>query len=63
MGDRSGSFVLRIEGTWKEGTARATWSVAPGSATAELKGLRGEGGFTAAHGEAGISYTLDYYFE
>lgn len=33
VGDRSGSFVLRIEGTWKEGTARATWSVAPGSAT------------------------------
>jgi hypothetical protein len=59
IGDRSGSFVLRHDGTFEGTTARASWSVVPGSGTGELRGLCGEGGFTWGHGEAGVM-TLDY---
>ena len=38
------------------------WSVIPGSGTAELAGLRGEGGFVAELGQS-ASITLDYWFE
>jgi hypothetical protein len=62
IGDRSGSFVLRHTGTFEGGTAKATWSVVPGSGTSELRGLRGEGGFASAHAEE-YSMTLDYDFE
>ncbi len=41
VGDRSGSFVLQHLGTYEEGTAKATFSVVPGSGTADLRGLRG----------------------
>ena len=57
IGRRRGSFVLQQTGTFQGGAASATWSVVPGSGTADLKGLRGEGGF--ASGQA----TLDYDFE
>ena len=60
LGERSGSFVLSSSGTWESGTATTTWSVVPGSGTGELAGLRGEGGYAARHGEAEISYRLDY---
>jgi hypothetical protein len=36
--------------------------VIPGSGTAELVGLRGEGGFRASLGE-GAQVHLDYWFE
>jgi len=62
LGGRSGSFVLHGAGTWKDGVATTMWSVVPGSATDELKGLRGEGGF-AASTESEIPYSLDYHFE
>ena len=57
---RSGSFVLQGSGTWKDGAATTTWSVVPGSGTGELKGLRGDGGFTTGR-ETEISYSLDYH--
>jgi Protein of unknown function (DUF3224) len=63
LGERSGSFVLSSSGTWKEGAARTTWSVVPGSGTGELAGLRGEGGYIARQGEAEITYRLDYRFD
>lgn len=59
---RSGSFVLHLRGTYDGNTAEATWSVVPGSATEELRGLRGEGGFSAPLGKT-ASYTLDYEWE
>ena len=62
LGGRSGSFVLQGAGTWRDGVATTTWSVVPGSGTEALKGLRGEGGFTAGS-EGDVSYTLDYRFE
>jgi hypothetical protein len=64
VGDRSGSFVLQGSGTYDnaERVARGAWFVVPGSATGDLAGLRGEGGFVAGHEPRG-SITFDYYFE
>ncbi len=59
---RSGSFVLQHTGTFEGGTAKATWVVVPGSATGDLRGLRGEGGFDSPHAER-YSMTLDYEIE
>jgi hypothetical protein len=62
IGDRSGSFVLQNAGTFDGSAAKGRWSVVPGSGTGELRGLRGEGEFTAPlGGEPSIS--LDYDFE
>lgn len=62
VGDRSGSFVLQHSGTFEGGTAKATWFVVPGSGTGDLNGLRGKGGFAAAHAEH-YPITLEYDFE
>ncbi len=58
LGDRSGSFILRNSGTLKDGEVTAEWLVIPGSGTAELSGLRGQGGCRTAEG-----IFLDYWFE
>jgi hypothetical protein len=63
VGDRAGSFVLQHSGTFEGNAAKTTWSVVQGSATGDLRGLRGEGGYIAHHGEPSASYTLDYDFE
>jgi hypothetical protein len=45
-----------------DGQVVGSWFVVPGSATGELAGLRGEGGFTAQlgqHAEARIEYWFD----
>jgi hypothetical protein len=65
LGGRSGSFVLETTGTYDAaaGVATAKWSVVPGSGTGELRGLRGEGGFEATHGEGTVPLTLDYHLE
>jgi hypothetical protein len=62
IGDRRGSFVLQDEGTLSGTTVSGRWFVVPGSGTAALEGLRGDGGFTAQLGE-GAEITLDYWFE
>ena len=62
IGTRSGTFVLRCQGTYEEGTATCSWSVVPGSGTGELSGLRGEGDFSAGHGGQ-ATYTLAFDFE
>jgi hypothetical protein len=58
---RSGTFTLQVIGTFEDGKAIAKWVVVPGSATGELAGLRGEGGYVATH-EMPVPYTLDYDF-
>ena len=55
-------FVLEHKGTFEGGTAKATWSVVPGSGTGDLRDLRGEGGFASAHADE-YAITLDYDFE
>ena len=62
IGDRSGSFVLRTNGTFENGTAKESWSVVPGSGTGDLRGLRGEGALASVDQEQ-ASVTLDYHFE
>jgi hypothetical protein len=62
IGDRQGTFLLQDAGTLEGSTVSGRWFVVPGSGTAELQGLRGEGGFTAQLGE-GADITLDYWFE
>jgi hypothetical protein len=60
--DRSGSFVLRHQGTFQGGTATTDWFVVPGSGTGELTGLRGEGRFSGGHAEQ-YPWMLDFDFE
>jgi Protein of unknown function (DUF3224) len=62
LGGRQGTFVLQGSEIVADGKITATWFVVPGSATAELSGLRGEGGFEGRFGE-GSRGTLDYWFE
>ena len=58
LGGRSGSFVLRLDGGFERGAARTTWTVAEGTGTGELAGLRGEGGYVAKQGEPEVAYEL-----
>jgi hypothetical protein len=62
LAGRSGEFVLETSGTFDGKTAEAEWTVIPGTATGELRGLRGTGGFSAPHGPE-ASVTLDYDFD
>lgn len=62
LGDRSGTFVMKIVGAFANGEARSTWSVIPDSGTGDLKGLRGEGETVAVHADL-QPYTFDYSFE
>lgn len=59
---RSGSFVLQHSGTFKGGVATVTLLVVPGSGTEDLRGLRGDGGFSVGH-QPPYSMTFDYAFE
>src|SRR5437763_1892996 len=59
---RSGSFVLQTNGTYADGKASADWFVVPGSATGELRGLQGNGGFPPHEGHT-VPVTLDFAFE
>jgi Protein of unknown function (DUF3224) len=63
IGGRFGSLVLlQTDGTFDGKEARGALSVVPGSGTGELRGLRGEGEFSAPLGsEAAV--TLDYDFD
>jgi hypothetical protein len=62
VGGRSGSFVLEHTGTFDDGIAKVTLSVVPGSGTGDLRGMRGEGGFSAGH-QPPYAMTLQYGFE
>jgi hypothetical protein len=62
LGGRRGSFVLQGSEIVENGKIRATWFVVPGSATGDLSGLRGEGGFEGQFGK-GSDGTLEYWFE
>jgi hypothetical protein len=59
---RPGSFLLQDVGTLEGSTVSGTWFVIPGSGTGKLRGLRGEGGFSAELGQH-ATITLDYWFE
>jgi hypothetical protein len=62
LGSRSGSFVMRTEGTFDGEKAAGELAVVAGSGTEELSGITGGGAFVAPHGST-PSVDLDYDFE
>lgn len=62
LAGRQGTFVLQGSEIVENGKIKATWFVVPGSATGELVGLRGEGGFEGGFGKGSDGW-LDYWFE
>ena|SRR5215472_15416580 len=59
LAGRAGSFVLRADGTFDDGVATTNWQVVDGSASGELRGLRGTGSAVAPGGPGG-TFTFDY---
>jgi hypothetical protein len=62
LAGREGTFLLQDAGTVDGSIVSGDWFVVPGSATGQLAGLRGDGGFRANLGE-GAQVHLDYWFE
>lgn len=62
LADRDGSFVLRRAGAFESGQAKESYSVVEGSATGELRGLRGEGQSALGHATE-YPFTLAYEIE
>ena len=58
LSDRDGTFVLRHDGTFGDGSVRAALKVVAGSGTGALAGLSGEGEYVATHGQKQSPYTL-----
>ena len=59
IGAKSGTFVLQRTGVFEGGQAKESYSVIPGSATGQLRDLRGEGSSAVGHGTE-HPFTLDY---
>jgi len=58
---KAGTFVLQRTGVFEDGQAKESYSVVPGSATGELRGLVGEGMTSVGHGME-HPFTLNYQF-
>ena len=56
---KPGSFVLQRAGVFEDGQAKESYSVIPGSATGELRGLVGDGTSAVGHGME-HPFTLNY---
>lgn len=50
IANRTGSFVLQRNGVFEGGQAKESYSVVPGSATGDLRGMLGEGTSSVGHG-------------
>lgn len=59
IGAQTGTFVLQRTGVFEDGQAKESYSVIPGSATGQLRGLRGEGTSAVGHGTE-HPFMLDY---
>ena len=59
IGGKSGTFVLQRTGVFEDGQAKESYTVVPGSATGDLRGLRGDGRSAVGHGME-HPFTLDY---
>jgi hypothetical protein len=62
LGERAGTFVLRHDGIFERGVARDTWTIVPGTATGDLRGLYGTVRFEAGHEES-YPVVFEYWFE
>jgi Protein of unknown function (DUF3224) len=61
VGGKKGTFVLQRTGVFEDGQAKESYAVVPGSATGELRGLRGEGSTSVGHGME-HPFSLSYEF-
>jgi uncharacterized protein DUF3224 len=61
VGGKKGTFVLQRTGVFEDGQAKESYAVVPGSATGELRGLRGEGTSSVGHGME-HPFSLSYEF-
>ena len=59
IGDKTGTCVLQRVGVFEGGLAKESYTVIPGSATGQLRGLRGEGSSAVGHGSE-HPFTLSY---
>lgn len=59
IGGKTGTFVLQRSGIFESGQAKESYSVVPGSATGDLKGLSGDGSTAVGHGME-HPFTLNY---
>jgi hypothetical protein len=59
LGGKAGTFVLQRIGVFESGQAKESYAVIPGSATEELRGLRGDGSSAVGHGTE-HPFTLNY---
>ena len=64
LAGKAGSFVLQGSGTYSATAGEAKWTafVVPGSATGDLRALRGNAEFSASHTPP-RTFTLDYELE
>jgi len=62
IGERIGTFVIKVDGMFEKGVAKSTWEIISGSGTGDLRGIRGEGTTEATHGDR-QPFTLNYRFE
>ncbi len=60
VGDKHGSFVFQHVGAFKDGIAKSTWTVVPGTGTDDLRGLRGEVRSALGHAKG---YDLEFEYE
>ncbi len=60
LSDRDGSFVLRHDGTFDNGTVRSTLNIVAGSGTGALAGISGEGEYVATQGQKQSPYTIHW---
>jgi uncharacterized protein DUF3224 len=61
--DRSGSFVLQSNGIFDGKEAKGALAVVSGSGTGDLRGVKGQGQFSAPLGGPDPSFSLDLEFE
>jgi hypothetical protein len=59
LGAKTGTFVLQRTGVFEDGQAKEVYSVIAGSATGELRSLRGNGTSAVGHGTE-HPFTLNY---
>ncbi len=58
LSDRDGTFVLRHDGTFADGSVRTALHIVTGSGTGALAGISGEGEYIATHGQKKSPYSL-----
>jgi hypothetical protein len=61
VGGRAGTFILQVNGTYRDQKAACDCTVVPDSGTGDLRRLSGEGTYVATHADyPNVPFTLDY---